>query len=121
MSQKVKIYQYAKCSTCVKALKFLVGRKLDFQSIDITEQPPTKAELEKMIRIYDGDFKKLFNTSGLQYRELKIGERIKDMSASEAVKLLSGNGRLVKRPFVLVGDKGLVGFKEDEWKKVFKA
>jgi Spx/MgsR family transcriptional regulator len=119
MTQKLKIYQYGKCSTCVKALKFLANRKVSFAAVDITETPPTKAELEKMIKAYDGDFKKLFNTSGVQYRELKISEKIAQMTPAEAVKLLSGNGRLVKRPFVLVGDKGLVGFKEDDWKKLF--
>ena len=119
MTQKLKVYQYGKCSTCVKALKFLAGHKVPFEAVDITETPPSKAELEKMIKAYDGDFKKLFNTSGVQYRELKISERIKDMSVAEAVKLLAGNGRLVKRPFVLVDGKGLVGFKEDEWTKIF--
>ena len=119
MTQKLKIYQYGKCSTCVKALKFLANRKDSFEAVDITETPPTKGELEKMIKAYDGDFKKLFNTSGVQYRELKISEKIPTMTAAEAVKLLSGNGRLVKRPFVLVGERGLVGFKEESWKQLF--
>ena len=30
------------------------------------------------------------------------------------------NGKLIKRPFVLLKDRGLVGFKEDEWKAAFK-
>ena len=119
MAKQIKIYQYAKCSTCVKALKFLALKKIPFEAVDITENPPTTAELQKMIKAYGRDFKKLFNTSGVQYRELKISEKISDMTASEAVQLLAGNGRLVKRPFVLAGDVGLVGFKEDEWKKVF--
>lgn len=120
MPSPIKIYQYAKCSTCVKALKFLATKKQAVEAIDITEQAPTEAELRKMIKLYDGDFKKLFNTSGVQYRELKISEKIKDMAEAEAVKLLAGNGRLVKRPFLLMGDQGLVGFKEDEWRKLLK-
>lgn len=119
MATSLKIYQYAKCSTCVKALKFLALKKLDHEAVDITENPPTQAELHRMIKIYNGEFKKLFNTSGVQYRELKISAKILKMTINEAVQLLSGNGRLVKRPFMLVGDKGLVGFKEDEWRKLF--
>lgn len=34
--------------------------------------------------------------------------------------LLASDGMLVKRPLVIKGDKVLVGFKEEEWKKVFK-
>lgn len=119
MASKTRVYQYPKCSTCVKALKFLQAKKVDVESIDITETPPTKKELEKMLTHLKGDFKKLFNTSGVQYRELKISDKIKTMTPEQAIALLSGNGRLIKRPFVLTAGEGLVGFKEDEWKKVF--
>ena len=116
---KAKIYSYKKCSTCVKALKFLDKKKVSVDPIDITENPPTKKELEVMLKSYDGEIKRLFNTSGVAYRELKIKDKIATMTKTEAFKLLSQNGRLVKRPFVLKGAKGLVGFKEEEWKKLF--
>ena len=61
---KVKIYQYKKCSTCIKALKFLTKKGVSVESIDITEKPPAKKELETMLKNYDGEIKKLFNTSG---------------------------------------------------------
>ena len=119
----VKVYEYAGCSTCKKALKFLEGKKAKFEKIAIVDHPPTKAELKKMVSFLEkggGDFKKLFNTSGLQYRELKIGDKLKaGMGEQEAIDLLSKNGKLVKRPFVLGDDFGLVGFKETDWKKVF--
>jgi len=72
-----------------------------------------------MLKAQEGEVKKLFNTSGLLYRELKIKDKINSMTASEAIDLLSKHGKLIKRPFVLHQDKGLVGFKEDQWKKVF--
>ena len=65
-------------------------------------------------------FKNLFNTSGIQYREEKIAEKIKNgMTEDEAIELLSKNGRLIKRPFVLTDKGGAVGFQTDEWKKLF--
>ncbi len=115
---KLKVYQYDKCSTCQKALKFLKAKGHQFEVIDITTNPPTTVELEKMLKAYAGDFKKLFNTSGVQYRELKISEKIPTMTAEQAIKLLAGNGRLIKRPFVLHAKGGLVGFKEEEWSKI---
>ena len=36
-------------------------------------------------------------------------------TVDEAVKLLSENGNLVKRPFLVTGGGGLVGFDETEW------
>ena len=115
----VRVYEYAKCSTCRQALKFLDARKVAYQTAPIVETPPTVAELKAMLA-FTGDLKRLFNTSGVMYRELKIADKLKTMSESEALALLSKNGKLVKRPFVLLKDRGLLGFKEDEWKKAFK-
>lgn len=111
----MKLYQYPKCSTCRKAVKFLNERGEKFDSLDITEQPPTEAELATMLDSYSGDIRKLFNTSGVQYRELKIKDKISSMSATEAITLLAGNGKLIKRPFLLKGDNGIVAFKEALW------
>lgn len=71
-----------------------------------------------MLKLFKGDLKKLFNTSGIQYRELNLAEKLSSMSLDEALDLLSGNGMLVKRPFVLGDQFGLLGFKEEEWKAV---
>jgi arsenate reductase len=113
---KLKVYEYANCSTCKKALKFLDARKVAYEKIPIVEQPPTMAELRAMLKVV-GDFRRLFDTSGLLYREMKIGDRIKaGMTEAEAISLLAKHGKLIKRPFVVAGAKGAVGFKEAEWK-----
>ncbi|MBX2847485.1 MAG: arsenate reductase family protein [Acidiferrobacterales bacterium] len=112
----MKLYQYPKCSTCRKAVKFLHEYDIEFKLIDITEKPPAKTELKAMLASYDGDIRKLFNTSGVQYRELKMKDKLPNMTAKQAVDLLAGNGKLIKRPFLLNADKqGIVGFKEDAW------
>jgi arsenate reductase len=114
----LKIYEYKNCGTCRKALKYLEARNAQYTAIPIREQPPTKAELKKMLRIYEGQIRKLFNTSGLDYKKLKLKESLANMSEEEAIQLLSANGNLVKRPFLLTKTGGLVGFNEDEWKKL---
>ena len=111
----MKLYQYPNCSTCRKAVKFLAERDIEFDSIDITKQPPSKAELRIMLSSYDGDITKLFNTSGVQYRQLNMKQELPNMSSDQAIELLSGNGKLIKRPFLLAGDKGIVAFKEALW------
>lgn len=114
-----RVYEYSGCSTCKKALKFLDGRKVSYERVPIVDEPPTVAELERMLDHYEGDLKKLFNTSGQLYRELGISEKLPAMSKTEALRLLSKHGKLIKRPFVLTARVGLVGFKEEEWKKAF--
>jgi arsenate reductase (glutaredoxin) len=64
---KTKIYQYNKCSTCVKALKYLDSKKISYESVPIVDQPPALAELKKMLvhlKNRGGTFRNLFNTSG---------------------------------------------------------
>jgi arsenate reductase len=94
-------------------------KKVDYERVPIVEEPPTLAELKDMLTHQKGEIKKLFNTSGQLYRELGVSEKLPKMSETEALKLLSKHGKLVKRPFVLTDKDGLVGFKEEEWKKVF--
>ena len=111
----MKLYQYPKCSTCRKAVKFLKERNIQFESLDITEQPPSPAELKVMLNSYAGNIKKLFNTSGVVYRELNIKDKIADMQVDEAIELLVTNGKLIKRPFLLEGDNGIVAFNAELW------
>lgn len=115
----MKVYEYSKCSTCRKALQFLDKKKVSYKKIDITEEPPSKAELKKMLGII-GDIKKLFNTSGLVYKEMNLSKKLPGMSEDECLTLLASNGRLIKRPFVLEGSKGVVGFDEAKWKDLVK-
>lgn len=117
----LKVYEYNKCSTCRKALKHLEGKKVEYKTVPIREAPPTMAELKKMLKHYYGEIKRLFNTSGQDYRQLNIKDKLSKLSEAELLKLLSENGNLVKRPFVLGKTGGVVGFKEDEWKPFLKA
>lgn len=110
-----RVYEYEKCSTCRKALKFLDAKGIPYKKVAIVEQPPTMAELKGMLAA-GVELKKLFNTSGILYREMKIGDKLKTMTQEQALALLAKHGKLVKRPFVLLEGRGLVGFNENEWK-----
>ena len=110
--------KYAKCSTCRKALKWLKDNHINYIDRDIVNENPAKEELEKWIKKSNIPTNKWFNTSGLVYKELKLKDKLKDMSEDEKINLLSSNGKLVKRP-IFVSDKiVLIGFKEEEWQKI---
>ncbi len=119
--QKVRFYGYDKCSTCRKAEKFLKENQLEFEKSDITTDAPSVAELEVALADLQGQIKKLFNTSGVAYREMKLSERLPEMSNSDCLQMLSQNGRLVKRPFVVLPKQRgstpstLVGFHQQTW------
>lgn len=115
----MKLYTYANCDTCRKAVKWLREKEIEFSEMPIRDQPPAQAELGRMLKACGGDLRRLFNTSGLDYRSMGIKDRLPAMSEAEALALLAGNGNLIKRPFLIDGERGLVGFKPEEWEKFF--
>ena len=110
--------QYPKCTTCRKAKKFLQENNVTFNDRDITIDNPTVEELEKWIDLSGLEIKKFFNTSGVLYREMNLKDKIKTMSKEEMIEILSTNGMLVKRPLLVMDDKVLVGFKEENYKEI---
>lgn len=110
--------EYPKCSTCVKAKKFLLENGVEFEDRHIVENNPSKEELERWIDKSGLEVKKFFNTSGVVYREMNLKDKIKYMSKEECILLLSTNGMLVKRPLLVMENEVIPGFKEDKYKEV---
>jgi arsenate reductase len=115
----ITAYLYSNCSTCKKALQWLKKQNVHFEVKEITQTRPSLAELQRMQAYLGGDVKKLFNTSGLVYRELKLSERLPKMPLNDALMLLEQNGMLIKRPFLIGDHFGLVGFNEKQWEEKF--
>lgn len=112
--------QYPKCSTCKKADAWLRERGISYESRDIKENNPTTDELKAWIAKSGLPTRKFFNTSGQIYRELNLKDKLDTMTDEEMIKLLAGNGMLVKRPLLIGENTVCVGFKESDWEKIFK-
>ena len=115
---KALFLQYAKCSTCVKAKKWLEANDIVYEDRPIVEQPPTIEELKQWVAKSGLPLKKFFNTSGLVYKSLNVKEKLPSMTEEEQYAILASDGKLVKRPIVVQDDLVLVGFKEEEWKQL---
>ncbi|MBM5813344.1 MAG: Spx/MgsR family RNA polymerase-binding regulatory protein [Cyanobacteria bacterium M_DeepCast_100m_m1_067] len=112
-ARPLKLYSYSRCSTCRKAIAWLAARELQPEILDITEQPPSPAELEQALAQLGRQ--RLFNTSGQSYRALGAAA-VQALNDQAALAALAADGKLIKRPF-LITDAGriLTGFKEPEW------
>lgn len=115
---KVVFIEYPKCTTCIKAKKFLKENNVNFGDRHIVEKNPTKEELLKWMDMSGLEVRKFFNTSGKLYKEMNLKDKVKDISKEEAAELLATNGMLVKRPILIKDDKVLVGFKEESYKEI---
>ncbi|MER2013000.1 MAG: arsenate reductase family protein [Methanobrevibacter sp.] len=108
---------YPKCSTCRKAKNWLDEHGIEYESRHIIDDNPSADELRQWWNASDLPLKRFFNTSGMKYRELKLKDKLPDMSEDDQLDLLATDGMLVKRP-ILIGDNTvLVGFKVKEWEE----
>ena len=111
----IKLYSYKNCGTCKRAIKWLDEHNISYDLIAIRQTPPSQEELMHMLKTYNNEIKFLFNTSGLDYRHQNLKEKRLSMSINEQLDLLSSNGNLIKRPFLISEKRNLVGFKQLDW------
>lgn len=107
--------EYPKCSTCKKAKKWLDEHQVAYDDRHIVEENPTFEELKDWYGRSGMPLKKFFNTSGMLYKEMKLKDKLPNMSEEEQLQLLATNGMLVKRPLIVDGNTVITGFKEAEW------
>ena len=114
--KKIILYSYLKCSTCIKAAKWLKSKDLEFQLIDIVKEPPLVNYLNLALEQYSDDKKRIFNTRGQAFKMLNLN--IYELSREEIIQLLLIDGKLIKRPFLIYEEKKvIVGFSEIEYAK----
>ena len=112
----VLFLEYPKCSTCKKAKKWLDEHGVEYVDRDITTENPTAAELAEWHARSGLPLRRLFNTSGMKYRELGIKAKLDaGMTDAECFDLLATDGMLVKRPLLVGDDFVIPGFKEQAW------
>lgn len=120
LGQETIFLNYPKCSTCVKARKFLESLNVNFVDRHIVENNPNEEELKYIIQKSNLPIKKFFNTSGILYREMNLKDKLPELSEDEMIEILASNGMLVKRPILINKNGVLVGFKIDEWNDFLK-
>ena len=116
--KKVIFYSYSKCSTCRKAAKWLDQNNVKYEFIDIVNEPPPKKFLELALIQFSFNIKKIFNTRGKSFKS--INTDIFGLTKRKIIELLSNDGKLIKRPFLIINERKLIlGFKESEYKTIF--
>ncbi|EGG82941.1 spx/MgsR family transcriptional regulator [Lachnospiraceae bacterium 2_1_46FAA] len=112
--------EYPKCTTCKKAKKWLEENGVEFTDRHIVEDNPSKEELKEWYEKSGLPLKRFFNTSGMKYKEMKLKDKLPEMSEEEQLELLATDGMLVKRPLLIGETFAIPGFKEQAWEEVCK-
>ena len=109
---------YERCTTCKRAKAWLIDRGIAFTERPIKEENPSLEELRQWYQRSGLPLKKFFNTGGLLYKSMELKDKLPTMTEEEQLQLLATDGMLVKRPMLIMEDKVLVGFRENEWAEV---
>jgi|SRR5580704_204395 Spx/MgsR family transcriptional regulator len=96
------------CTTCRKAKKFMEeqGFHLDFRDLD--KEKLSASEIEELIGNHD--YRDFLNTRNELYRKAKM--KLNPPSRKEAVRLMSQQPNLIRRPVILAGGRLVLGFDE---------
>jgi arsenate reductase (glutaredoxin) len=115
IDESATFFEYAACSTCRKAKRWLDEHEIRYRSVPIVESPPELPELARLVKASGLPIERWFNTSGQSYRDLlaRIGkEKFVSLPESEKLRLLSTDGKMIKRPVFVTGERVIVGFDE---------
>ena len=115
----VTVLSYAGCSTCKKALRWLDEHNVKYNLRPIVEAPPTREELARWIPASGLPIRRWLNTSGQSYRALGK-EKVDAARDDDLVGWLAADGKLVKRPVVVAGDRVLVGFRPEAYAEAIR-
>ena len=119
--EPAKLFEYAGCDTCRRAKKWLDSRRVPYRSIPIVVSPPSLDELTRWVRQSGVPVQKWFNTSGQSYRALvlRMGkDKLAALGDPEKLRLLAADGKMIKRPVLVRGDRVLVGFDPEVYEKL---
>ena len=88
----------------------------DLESRDLDKQPLSEKELNNLIGARD--YKLFLNPRNELYRERNMAQ--KTPSREEAIRLMSKNPNLIKRPVVVRGDQLVLGLDVTAYMKLLK-
>ncbi len=109
------IYGIKTCGSVRKALKFFKDNKINFDFVDLKKEPVDINKIENWLK--KTDISKLFNSRGTKYRVLKLKEL--NLEENDKKEWLVKENLLIKRPVIEYKNDVIVGFNEDEYKRIF--
>lgn len=104
----VRIFHYANCSSCRKALTALQASGLEIEERDIFRQRLTANEIRGILTELGQSPHDLLSRRSTPFRELGLAE--KTLSEDELIQLMSEHPALIRRPVILGSNEHLIGF-----------
>jgi len=115
---KTIVYGIPNCDTTKKAINWLNKNKIPFSFHDYKQEGISKEKLEAWFA--KGSWENIFNKRSTTWRELPLTVQNKITDDTLAMKIMMEHNSIIKRPVIEHGDKLVIGFNEENFKKAFK-
>lgn len=116
--EKTMVYGIPNCDTTKKTLNWFKENKIAFTFHDYKQEGISKATLEAWCK--KTGWETIFNKRSTTWRELSEAEQKKVIDQTTAIKIMMAHNSIIKRPIIEFDKHIVVGFNEDEIKKIFK-
>jgi arsenate reductase len=110
------LYGIKNCDTMKKAWTWLDSKKIAYDFHDYKKAGIDKPTLEGWVK--KAGWEVLLNRAGTTFKKLPDGDK-ENLTEKKAIALMLAQPSMIKRPVLDAKGKLTVGFKPDEYKKLF--
>jgi len=103
----ITIWHNPRCGKSRQTLELLKSKGIDPAIREYLKQPPTKAEVEKLIELVGGDVKDLIRDGEPEFK--KLGKKKADLTRADVAKAIAAHPILLQRPVVVAGRRAALG------------
>ena len=103
----VTIWHNPRCSKSRQTLELLKMNGVTPPIREYLNEPPTKAEIEKLIELVGGDPAELIRDGEAAFKALK--KKKSDLSKADIAKAIAAAPILLQRPVVVAGKQAMIG------------
>ncbi len=103
----VTIWHNPRCSKSRQTLELLHKRGVEPTIREYLKEPPSKAEVEKLIDLVGGDAGELIRDGEAEFKALK--KKKADLSKTDIARAIASHPILLQRPIVVAGKKAAIG------------
>ena len=103
----ITIWHNPRCSKSRQTLDLLHKKGVEPTIREYLNQPPSKAEVEKLLDLVGGDPTALSRDGEAEFKSLK--KKKADLSKADIAKAIAAHPILLQRPIVVAGKKAAVG------------
>ncbi|MBI3197884.1 MAG: arsenate reductase (glutaredoxin) [Rhodospirillales bacterium] len=103
----ITIWHNPRCSKSRQTLELMRKNGVEPAVREYLKEPPSKAEVEKLIDLVGGDPRDLIRDGEPQFKAL--GKSKTDLGKADIAKAIAANPILLQRPIVVAGSRAAIG------------